>query len=196
MATVVLDLGTLINGSMPTGTPPFLTASFETVGVDTVQLTMTNNMPTSNFVDNWLFNTGSASPLTFTYVSGVVALSATSGLDFSNGGSNMKAGLFDIEFHYPSQNSDPNRFHGGEFSIYTITGSGLTENNFAVASVDDPGSPPSSGGWMSAGHVQGFGSGQSGSIGTTQAVPEPASITLLGLGALSLALRRRAARRI
>lgn len=191
MAAVIFDLDTTINGSTPTGSPPFLTAVFQTTAVDTVQLTLTNNMPSTNFVDNWMFNINPLPALVFTWVSGVQAIAATSGLNFSNGGSNMKAGLFDIEFHYPSNTSDPNKFDGGHTSVYTITGSGITENSFLALSVDDPGSPPSSGGWYSAGHVQGFGAGLSGSIGTNQPVPEPAAFAILGFGIIALLRRRR-----
>ncbi len=190
MAAVIFNLDTTINGSTPTGSPPFLTAVFQTTAVDTVQVTMTNNMPSTNFVDNWMFNINPVPALLFTWVSGVQAISVTSGPDFSNGGSNMKAGLFDIEFHYPTSSSDPNRFHGGENAVYTITGTGITEASFLALSANDPGSPPSTGGWLSAAHVQGFGS--SGSIGTDQPVPEPAAFAVLGLGLVALLRRHRA----
>lgn len=190
-AAVVLNLTTLIHGSEPVGIPPYLSAKFESTGIDTVKLTMTNHMPVDEFVDNWLFNIDSNSALAFTYVSGVVAIGTTYGSNFTNGGSNMKAGLFDIEFHFPNAGSDPFRFHGGEVSIYTITGLGVDELDFASKSVDDPGSPPSLGGWMSAGHIQGIPGDLSGSIGAAEAVPEPTSLALLGGGLLALAGRRR-----
>ncbi len=190
---VVFDLGTTINGSTPTGTPPFLRATFETVAPGTVVLTMTNTMPATNFVDNWVFNLVEPVSLGFSHVTGVAALAQSSGHDFTNGGSNMKAGLFDVEFHYPGNTSDPDKFDGGHSSVYQITGVGLTEASFVALSVDDPGSPPSPGGWYSAAHVQGFGSGLSGSIGTNQVVPEPAALATLafGIGALSVRRRRR-----
>lgn len=188
---VIFDLGTTINGATPTGTPPFLTATFQTVAPGTVLLTMTNNMPATNFVDNWVFNLATHVSLGFSHVTGVSALAATSGVDFTNGGSNMKAGLFDIEFHYPSNTSDPDKFDGGHSSVYQLTGIGLTESSFVALSIDDPGPPHSHGGWYSAAHVQGFGAGLSGSIGTNQVVPEPAAIASLAFGLGALALRRR-----
>lgn len=191
MATVVFNLDTTIEGFTPTGDPPFLVAAFETISVGTVQVTLTNTMPVTNFVDNWVFNIEPFMPVSFTHVSGVQALAATSGSNFTNGGSNVKAGLFDVEFHFPTANSDPNHFHGGATSVYLILGTGLTEGHFASLSVDDLGSPPSRGGWLSAAHVQGFGQGLSGSIGV---VPEPMSLAVLGLGLAAMVRRRKSQR--
>lgn len=189
-AAVVVNLSTLINGSPPVGSPPYLSAQIETVSIGSVNFTLTNNLPTYEFVDNWLFNINSSSTLTFTHTGGVAALT-TSGSNFSNGGSNMKAGLFDIEFHFPSENSDPFRFHGGEFSTYNVTGFGIVAEDFLSLSVDDLGSPPSQGGWISAGHIQGIPGDLSGSIGTAEAVPEPSTIALLGFAAIALLKKRR-----
>lgn len=188
-ASLIFDLGTTINGSTPTGTPPFLRAEFQTLGTDSVRLTLTNLMPTTNFVDNWVFNIDPLSGLVFTYESGVAAIDVSSGLNFTDGGSNVKAGLFDIMFHYDT--SEANRFHGGLTSVYTITGAGIDENSFLAFSIDNPSSPPSPGGWLSASHVQGFANGAgSGSIGTMTPVPEPATIAVIGLSAVAMIRRR------
>lgn len=184
-ASVVFNLGDLINGSTPTGTPPYLTAIFETTGTDQVKLTMTNNMPTTNFVDDWVFNMNPVVALNAVLASGNLA-TVTSGSDFTNGGANMKGGLFDLHFAWPTSNNDPDRFVGGETTVYTLTGTGLTENSFVSLSVPDGNNP---GGYYSAAHVQGFGS--SGSIGT-KVVPEPASLASLALGTLAFMRRRKA----
>lgn len=184
-ADVTFDLGVTINGSTPTGSAPFLTAVFHTVTTGSVMLTMTNNMPTTNFVPVWVFNLDPFTSLTATYQSGNQA-TVSSGLNFTNGANDLKGGLFDLKFEYPVSNADPNRFKGGENSVYLLTGSGLTAEKFASKSVADGGNL---GGYYSAAKVQGFGS--SGSIGTNTVVPEPATMAALGLGVAGLIRRRK-----
>lgn len=186
-AAVTINLGSLINGSMPSGSYPQLTAKLEQDGTNAVKLTMTNNMVPSNYVHDWMFNVNGA-------VSTIARLSGeTAALSFNNnGGSQVKGGIFDLVFTYG--NGD---FSGGDSSVYRLTGTGLTEGSFISYSANElknNGSIDNLGGWLSAADVRGFGS--SGSIGTkaySQAVPEPASMAALGLGAIGLLKRRKKA---
>jgi hypothetical protein len=192
---VAFDLDTKINGSTPTGTAPWLTATFTDINSTTVELTMTNNMPSTNFVSTWLFNYTGSAP-TAAFVSGQAGISGTPTIDATQdlaGGNNIKAGLFNIKFDFSTSNSNSGaaRFSGGETSVYDFTrASGLTASDFQLFSINKPNPNGSLGGWYSAAEVQGFGNGLSGSIGAktekeTPAAPEPGSLTLLGLGLAS-----------
>jgi hypothetical protein len=189
-ADVVLNLDTAINGTPPSDPTPWLTATFHTVSTGTVQLTIANNLAPNEFTDAVVFNVApSINPanLGFALSSGVAASSVSHASDDAyNGGSNMKAGLFDIFFAYPvSPTKD--RFSGGTNSVYTITDAadGITENSFNATSSSDGKNP---GGYTAAAHVMGIiqaaGGTTSGSVGALQpnAVPEPSSLVLGGLG--------------
>lgn len=181
-AQVRLDLTTTINGDTPTGGSPFATALFENAGANTVRLTMSNTMPTSNFINDWVFNVNTTSPLSFNWQSGNKASVKYDPNDIT-GGSSMKGGLFDILFDFPTSGSDPNRFNGGESSVYLISGSGLTASSFLATSLANKYSP---GGYLSAARVQGF-----GGSGSVAAVPEPGTMSALALAAGAAWLRRR-----
>ncbi|MBX6315461.1 MAG: PEP-CTERM sorting domain-containing protein [Isosphaeraceae bacterium] len=200
---VTFDLGTVINGATPSGSPPWLTVTFTDTGTNQVTLTMTNNMSASSgqFVDTWLFNLDSSldpTKLSFTYVSGPQAQSIQTGADsFGNmntpGFGSNSSGLMDIEFDFRS-GPPLSRFNGGLTSTYTITYTAgtITANSFNVASA-----PPfdANGPYFSAAHVQGIPGNQSGVIGANAAVPEPSSMILIGIGLIALPAARRALRR-
>jgi hypothetical protein len=147
-------------------------------------------MSSAEFSDTVLFNVASPvdpTTLTYTYVSGV----QTSGIAFNtNGGNQIKAGVFSVDFEYPTAASQA-RLAGGTSSVYDLTGQGITENSFAALSTPDH---FSIGTFFAAAHVQGIPGGLSGSTG---AIPEPSSITLGALGMIGLlgfyrSLKRRA----
>jgi len=191
-ATVTLDLGTNINGSVAgAGSPSWLTAQFETLSTGTVQLTMTNNMTTASggFVTSWLFNSNKA--ITgFSNLSGPVATSATYGSNAQTGANDIKGGLYDVLFSFTSSNN-ANRLSGQKSTIYTLTGTGLTENDFLSTSIAGGSNNPGSG-YYTAAKIQGY--GLSAGVGTkVQAVPEPASLTALALGGIAVLRRRKKA---
>lgn len=197
-AVFVIELTTLINGQMPTGTAPFARATFTNAGANTVTLKMENLLNTSGAdITGWLFNVNLSpadiSGMTFTHVSGQV-VQATNGVVF---GSNSQigpdgsthGGLFDIMFDFPPP-PGADKFLPGEVSIWTITGNGLTETSFDSESVD--GAHP--GGWRSAIRIQGFDDvdgnrDSSGSLGdggeNPQDVPEPFTMALMGGAAIA-----------
>jgi hypothetical protein len=106
-ADLNLNLSTVVNGSTPSGSNPWATLDFHTVSAGDVELTITNSLPSSEFITTGLFNVSGISPssLIFTYLSGAT----TSSINLnSNGGNNIKAGQFGIDFEYPTA-------HGGQF---------------------------------------------------------------------------------
>lgn len=200
-AFVILELGTLRNGAMPPRAQPLLRATFVTTGVGEVTLTLENLMGSNQFVDDWVFNSEKAITSS-AWVSGVKAslLYPQYQSNSRNGGNEMKAGLFDVEFEFPPPKSaDGNvKFLGGMTSVYKLFGTGLTENDFISYSIHD-GNSATVAGWLSAAHIGGFSTpqGNSGSIvtkdfgNTPQSVPEPFTMGLLGAGAMAAYRKRR-----
>ena len=204
----------VINGDAPTGTRPWLIATFEDIALGDVRMTLTNNMSAGAFVDSLVFNSILSGPLTFVNNTPVtstasVTKSATQTLD---GGANIKAGLFNIAFQFPVSNAGGFRFSGGEVLQWEITGAGLTASNFLKVSLGNAnmfGGP-----YYMAAHVQGIpvlgGGTTGGSIGAEPrlppasfaafaatadiaAIPEPEiyAAMLAGLVLLGFAVRRR-----
>src|SRR5262245_47384081 len=120
-ADFILDLSTVVNGSTPSASTPWATLDFHTVSTGDVELTITNRMPSSEFIATGLFNVSGVSPssLTFTYLNGA----ATSSINLnSNGGNNIKAGRFSVDFEYPTTQAD--RFTGVGLPFTTSRGPG------------------------------------------------------------------------
>ncbi len=174
-ATITFVLDVEFSGAdEPEGPAPWLTATFEDVGVDMVEVTMdSSGLTDAEFVSQWLFNSDTAID-SITYVSGQVADSTTYSADaFKADG----AGFFDLQFDYP-QTGD--RFGAGETSVYKLTGTGLDVSDFNTLST-----PSSKGVFYSAAHIQGIGPNGEGS-GWIGAVPIPGAALLFGSGLIGL----------
>ncbi len=78
-------------------------------------------------------------------------------------------------------------FNGGDIIEYTITLAGLTADSFVFPSAADG---AGTGVYVTAAHLLGL--GEAGEDSSWVTVPEPATICLLGLGALGLLRKRRA----
>ena len=181
---------------------PYATATFQNNGVDNVKLTLDlTNLTSGEFVGEWLFNyTGNANTLgVVPAFPGELSSVVTSDPQALTGGSNMKAGLFNVEFNFFTA-ANQNRFSGGESIILNLTGVGLSEDDFCRESADElnrDGSIKNPGGWVSAMDVQGIPSTNgttSGSFGgvSCSSVPEPTGMAFLGgLAVLALPFLKR-----
>lgn len=151
-----------------------------------VKLTLSNlNLTGGEFITEWDFNLDPAldpSKLKFSppTKSGTFAdPSITAKVD------NFKAdgdGLYDIEFAFATKAGD--RFGAGESLEVTITGiASLTASSFNFVSTPDGGHGP----FVTAAHVQGIADTGDGTSGWVT-VPEPSTLALGALGAISLSL--------
>jgi hypothetical protein len=152
-ADLTFNLGIEYSGATePTGSAPWLRATFADSGVDNVQLTLEAlDIQNDEFVTSWLFNLDSSlesdiDDLVISHISGSSA-SVDTGLDaFSAGGGSR----FDIEFAFPKKKND--RFGSGDSSVYELSGiSGLNEQSFNFGSVGGGLGP-----YTTVAHVQGI----------------------------------------
>ena len=192
----------------PVNTPPWMTATFEDFGTNTVRLTMSaDNLTGTEFISKWFFNfDGDAAVLEFAYIDGS-STGPESSQVYTGETNNTKAdgdGYYDIGFYFPTANGS--RFEADETIVYDITyTSAISVSSFNFFSTPGGGN----GTYLTAAHVQSIapdsgglcGNGIpvndppnngtcSGWVGTTTVVPEPVSSTLFLVGAATLGYRR------
>ena len=182
---------------------PWLTATFEDIdptdGIPRVQLSMyASGLTAAEFVSEWYFNfdpavaVGDSFVFTPDYVegsSGPNFFSFGRGWDSSDAGGEIGHG-FDFFFVFPAANAadSAQRFTAGETAVFIFTGTGassqLTAESFNFLN--------ETGYFYSAAHVEGdqYG-GWIGAERSIAAIPEPATIILIGTGLASLFCIRR-----
>lgn len=194
--TQTINLDQVFTGPTPSGTAPWLVATFQfdpgTSGTDTGTLTLTSYLSDGNFVQGgsgatgWRFNLGNI---------GLTGSDCTAGncgtLDTSVKGGPGGLGSYDFGYSW----TESSRFDGSDTATYTLTfDSVFTTSPFTA----------NDSGWISAAHIQGIPLGNGtcsawivdagdgtgtlvgggcGSGGTTD-VPEPGVLGLFGLGVL------------
>lgn len=181
--------GEFSGGSDPSGTPPWLQATFTDVAPGEVDLELTSLLQSSTeFVSQWLFNLDpllDPNNLSFSFVAGTAASSISPLVDDTDAYKADGDGFFDIQFNWTS-----NTFTQGSSATYTLTSS----DSITVDSFDFPSAMGGGQGvFGSAAHVQGINVEDSGWIGATttnggdgEIVPEPSSIALLAAGGILL----------
>lgn len=187
------DLDTEFSGGTePSGTAPWLTATFDNNDTNdfdttTVLLTMDSSSLTgTEGILDWYFNfdpNENSSNLTITYVSGAQASSINQGDDswMANGD-----GKYDFQFLFNDEEFNPNMT-----SVYEVSyTSAITFNSFNFLSAPD-GSPGVYGTAAQINDINGNNQG-SGFIGASAGaiVPEPVSSSLFLVGAATLGFRR------
>jgi hypothetical protein len=199
-ASIVVELDYEFSGaSDPSGTPPWLRATFTNLGSGVVQLKLENLLETaSEFVSGWYFNLDPALAPTSLFFSHVSTLGTVSLPSISKGVDVFGAdgdGLYDVLFSFSTSSG---RFEGGEELVYNIQYGDpnlgtLDELDFAFESKPRGGN----GVYFSAAHVQGIppGGSNSGWIGAQDyfvppppppggdppIVPEPTSVAVWSL---------------
>ncbi|MHB8535826.1 MAG: VPLPA-CTERM sorting domain-containing protein [Sulfuricaulis sp.] len=187
-ATVTFNYDTLISGSTPAGTSPWITATFDDGGTSgTVTLTMSASglVPSEN-ISGMYFNLNPAlnlSSLSFSYLgtTGPAATSVQVGTDSYKADGD---GKYDILFNFPTGSG----FDAGETVKYQITGiSSLTAQSFNFLSACGNPSCSGPGSFYAAAHVQNINGYNSGWIASNAGVvPIPAAVWLFGSGLLGL----------
>ncbi len=190
---VSFDLGVEFSGGTPpAGAAPWLNATFDDGGsAGSVILTLTaTNLTGTEFVSKWMFNLDTGLDPTDLVFSSPIKTGSFNNPDIYTDVDEFKAdgaGYFDIEIAFATSGSGggSKRFGAGDVVEYTITGiDSLTAESFNFLCT-----PADHGPFPTAAHVQGV--GDTGDDSGWVTVPEPATLTILGLGGLGMLLRRR-----
>lgn len=181
-AAIQFDFSNLATGSTPAGTAPWATLVGNQNGANRVDFTFSHNASSAagQFITRLYLN---ISPfpgnLALTLVGATPQYSSHS---FSQNGHSDASSSFDFEMQFGTSNAGGGlaRLEPGESMSFFITGTGLTESSFLAMSGGTP--------RQAMIHLQGIPGGQSGKL---TPVPEPATLGVLGIGAIALLRRRR-----
>ncbi len=199
--SATIDLDTIFTGASPSGSSPWLNATFTSdTTSNTGTLTLTSKLTGSDFLQG-LESANAAVGWAFFLDSGISSIACTAG---NNCADNV---LFDDTFNAgPVGNSwnlafgwaSGDRFEAGDTAVYDITFDSILAGGSPFGTNTDD----RVGGWLAVAHVQGIGSGCSGWIvggagsgaqGETEQcasvqVPEPSVLGMFGLGTLMVGL--------
>ncbi len=160
-AAVIFSVGNVITGDTPDGSPPWMTVTFADSGANQVTMTIQNNFAAgSQFISNFFFNVDPAiAAMSITNQSGQAPETIH---PYSQGayGNPAFGNQYDVQFSFETANN-PNRFIGGESSVFLLSGVGLDENSFSFTTPSNNGGPQ----YMAA-HLQGISGGGSSWIGS------------------------------
>lgn len=184
-SATTINVDQVFTGTTPTGSPPWLVATFTQTGSNTGTLVLTSHLSGSDFLQGLSSSNGNVgwafylnqTVSAFTCTSGTCG-NANSGFDAGGFNTGPVGDIFNLAFGWDSSN----RFEAGDSATYDLTFASALSGDPFVANGD---------GWSSVAHVQGIGTtGDSGWIvaGPPVSVPEPAGLGLFGVGVLLVGL--------
>lgn len=194
---IVYDLNIEFSGGVPpAGAAPWLRATFNDDNTPgSVRLLMEDvNLTDAEFVFEWLFNFDPSLDLSLLAFSAPSKTGTFTDPTINTNGGVPNAfmadgdGFFDIQFVFGATDGASIKFGSGDSVEYTITsGEAITASSFDVLSFMDGGQ----GEFVTAAKIGGIGPND----GSGWVTPEPATLSLLVLGALAMGPRRRPRRR-
>ena len=180
-AILVFNFDTVVTGDTPGGASPWATLTISDAGANTVNFTLTHNATSSSgqFITALWLNMDPFPGNPQIVENSPTILSGQFKQDAFN-----NAGLdFDGEILFETSNTSGDRLEPAESVSWQITGTGLNESAFNSFSGGNQQV-------LAMIHVQGIDPGNEGS-GKVAAVPEPASLAAIMMGAAVLLRRRR-----
>ena len=188
--SLTFNTDTLLTGSTPTSTSPWLTLTFSDAGDSAVRLDIASSLEVSSeFISNIVFNVDPSLTLSgLSFGTGIKTAGSfdlpTIGKTAPNEQNITPARYFDIALEFSTANNANQRFDASDILTYSITYAGtgsFDANSFEYFNIM---SDPEKGGFYVLAHFQGIPTGEgSGKLGDkVSGVPEPSTLLLLGAG--------------
>lgn len=184
---LTFNFDTILTGDTPGGSN-IATLTIADNGANSVLVTLTHNSTSAagQFISDLWFN---LAPFVTVAQSGQTPANKFSGSITQGLNTEQNAGYnFDLRqgFEVANAGGGVNRLKPGESISFTLTGASLNANAFDSTAIPTGGQRTDVRAMI---HLQGLANGGSVKLGSV--VPEPASMTALGLGALAVLRRRR-----